>query len=163
MRVLLVEDDQATAAAVKRILRSEGFACETAELGEDGIEIGKASEFDLIILDLNLPDIGGYEVLRRLRSSDIGTPVLILSGLSHIDHRIKGFGIGADDFMSKPFDRRELIARIHAITRRSNEPKTVIGNVSMNFKRRTVRIDDKPVELTTEELELFELLAKGNW
>src|ERR1700728_5347836 len=119
MRVLLVEDDSATAASIEMMLKAEGFICDTTDLGEDGLEIGKLYDYDLIILDLMLPDIDGYEVLRRLRTARVRTPVLILSGRVELDDKIKGLGFGADDFMTKPFDMRELIARIRTIVRRS--------------------------------------------
>ncbi len=119
MRVLLVEDDSATAASIEMMLRAENFIVDTTDLGEDGLEIGKLYDYDIIILDLMLPDIDGYEVLRRLRAARVRTPILILSGLSELDHKIKGLGFGADDFLTKPFDRRELIARIQAIVRRA--------------------------------------------
>jgi len=118
MRVLLVEDDAQTAASIKMLLVNENFICDTTDLGEDGLEIGKLYDYDIILLDLMLP-IDGYEVLRRLRAARVRTPILILSGLAELDHKIKGLGFGADDFLTKPFDRRELIARIQAIVRRS--------------------------------------------
>jgi two-component system cell cycle response regulator CtrA len=119
MRVLIVEDDSATAQSIEMMLRAEGFICDSTDLGEDGLEIGKLYDYDIIILDLMLPDIDGYEVLRRLRAARVKTPILILSGLSELDHKLKGLGFGADDFLTKPFDRRELIARIQAIVRRA--------------------------------------------
>ena len=119
MRVLLVEDDSATAANIKMLLRKENFICDATDLGEDGLEIGKLYDYDIILLDLMLPDIDGYEVLRRLRAARVRTPILILSGLGELDHKLKGLGFGADDFLTKPFDRRELVARIQAIVRRS--------------------------------------------
>src|SRR5256885_7372335 len=119
MRVLLVEDDSAPAASIEMMLRAENFIIDTTDLGEDGLEIGKLYDYDIIILDLMLPDIDGYEVLRRLRAARVHTPILILSGLAELDHKLKGLGFGADDFLTKPFDRRELLARIQAIVRRS--------------------------------------------
>src|SRR5882757_9456060 len=119
MRVLLVEDDSATAASIELMLRSESFICDITDLGEDGLEIGKLYDYDIIVLDLMLPDIDGYEVLRRFRAGRIDTPILILSGLTELDNKIKGLGFGADDYLTKPFDKRELIARIQAIIRRS--------------------------------------------
>ena len=119
MRVLLVEDDSSVAKSIELMLHSEGFIVDSTDLGEDGLEIGKLYDYDIIILDLMLPDIDGYEVLRRLRSARVTTPILILSGLSELDHKIKGLGVGADDYLTKPFDKRELIARIQAIVRRS--------------------------------------------
>src|SRR5689334_24340352 len=95
MRVLLVEDDSATAASIELMLRAEGFICDTTDLGEDGLEIGKLYDYDIIILDLMLPDIDGYEVLRRLRAARVKPPSLILSSLPELDHKIKGLGSGA--------------------------------------------------------------------
>jgi len=112
MRVLLVEDDAATAASVKMMLVKENFICDTTDLGEDGLEIGKLYDYDIILLDLMLPDIDGYEVLRRLRAARVRTPILILSGLAELDHKIKGLGFGADDFLTKPTDPDELAVRL---------------------------------------------------
>src|SRR6201992_1509850 len=119
MRVLLVEDDASPAKAIELSIASEGIICDTTDLGEDGLEIGKIYDYDIIILDLMLPDIDGYEVLRRLRVARASTPILIPSGLSDLAKKIKDQGFGADDYLTKPFDRRELVARIHAIIRRS--------------------------------------------
>jgi two-component system, cell cycle response regulator CtrA len=111
MRVLLVEDDEQTATSIKMMLLNENVFCDTTDLGEDGLEIGKIYQYDIILLDLMLPDIEGYEILRRMRAARVRTPILILSGLADLDHKIKGLGFGPDDFLTKPFDRRELIAR----------------------------------------------------
>ncbi len=119
MRILLVEDDATTAQSIEMMLKTEKFVVDTTDLGEDGLEIGKIYDYDLIILDLMLPDIDGYEVLRRLRDARIDTPILILSGLSALENKVKGLGFGADDYLTKPFEKRELIARIQAIIRRS--------------------------------------------
>src|SRR3954447_19097709 len=148
MRILLIEDDAATAAGIALMLKKEGFICDTTDLGEDGLEIGKLYDYDLIILDLMLPDIGGYEVLRRLRAARVHTPILILSGLAELDHKLKGLGFGADDFLTKPFDRRELLARIQAIVRRSKgHSKSTIrtGKLVVNLDTRVVSVDDQPV------------------
>ena len=110
MRALLVEDDTATAKSIALMLKSEGIICDTTDLGEDGLEIGKLYDYDIIILDLMLPDIDGYEVLRRFRAARVKTPILILSGLDELDSKIKGLGFGADDYLTKPFDKRELDA-----------------------------------------------------
>jgi len=103
MRVLLVEDDSNTAQSIALLLKSEGFICDTTDLGEDGLEIGKLYDYDIILLDLMLPDIDGYEVLRRLRAARVNTPILILSGLNEMDSKLKGLGFGADDYLTKPF------------------------------------------------------------
>ena len=119
MRVLLIEDDSATAQSIELMLKSESFNVYTTDLGEEGVDLGKLYDYDIILLDLNLPDMSGFEVLRSLRVSKVKTPILILSGLAGIEDKVKGLGFGADDYMTKPFHKDELIARIHAIVRRS--------------------------------------------
>ncbi len=162
MRVLLVEDDPSTAKAIELSLASEGIVCDTTSLGEEGLEIGKIYDYDIIILDLMLPDIDGYEVLRRLRAAKVKTPILILSGLSGPDQKIKGLGFGADDYLTKPFNKGELIARIQAIVRRSKgHAESIIrtGKLSVNLDTRTVEIDSKPIHLTSKEYAIIELLS----
>ena len=162
MRVLLVEDDSATAKSIELMLKSEGFVVDCTDLGEDGLEIGKLYDYDIMLLDLMLPDIDGYEVLRRLRAARINTPVLILSGLAEPDKKIKGLGFGADDYLTKPFDKGELIARIHAIVRRSKgHSESVIrtGRLLVNLDARTVEVDSQPLHLTGKEYGILELLS----
>ncbi|GIK97716.1 MAG: DNA-binding response regulator [Alphaproteobacteria bacterium] len=162
MRVLLVEDDSNTAQSIELMLKSEGFIVDSTDLGEDGLEIGKLYDYDIILLDLMLPDIDGYEVLRRLRSARVNTPILILSGLSELDSKIKGLGFGADDYLTKPFDRRELIARIQAIVRRSKGHSDSLirtGKLSVNLDARTVEVEGQPLHLTGKEYGILELLS----
>src|ERR1700742_3367277 len=162
MRVLLVEDDSSTAKAIELSLASEGIICDTTQLGEEGLEIGKLYDYDIIILDLMLPDIDGYEVLRRFRAARVTTPILILSGLSGPDQEIKGLGYGADDYLTKPFNKGELIARIQAIVRRSKgHSESVIrtGKLSVNLDTRSVEVDSKPLHLTSKEYGIIELLS----
>jgi two-component system, cell cycle response regulator CtrA len=162
MRILLIEDNTATAAGIELMLKKEGFICDKADLGEDGLEIGKLYDYDLIILDLMLPDIDGYEVLRRLRAARVHTPILILSGLAELDHKLKGLGFGADDFLTKPFDRRELLARIQAIVRRSKGHSTSeirTGKLTVSLESRTVTAGEKPLHLTGKEYGVLELLS----
>ncbi len=162
MRILLVEDDTSTAKSIELMLKTENFVVDITDLGEDGLEIGKLYDYDLIILDLMLPDIDGYEVLRRLRSARIVTPVLILSGLNEPGAKVKGLGVGADDYLTKPFDRAELIARIHAIVRRSKgHSESIIrtGRLAVNLDTRTVDVDGLPVHLTGKEYGIIELLS----
>lgn len=162
MRVLLVEDDPSTAKAIELSLASEGIICDTTELGEEGLEIGRIYDYDIIILDLMLPDIDGYEVLRRFRAAKITTPILILSGLSGPDQKIKGLGYGADDYLTKPFNKGELIARIQAIVRRSKgHSESVIrtGKLAVNLDSRAVEVDSKPIHLTSKEYAILELLS----
>ena len=162
MRVLLVEDDTSTAKSIELMLKSEGFSIEATDLGEDGIDLGKIYDYDIIILDLMLPDMDGYDVLKELRDSKVETPVLILSGLTELDNKIKGLGFGADDYLTKPFDKRELIARIQAIVRRSQgHSQSIIetGQVSVNLDSRTVEVGGAPLHLTGKEYGIIELLS----
>jgi two-component system cell cycle response regulator CtrA len=162
MRVLLIEDDRSTTRSIVLTLASAGMICDTAEVGRDGIEVSKLYNYSIIILDLMLPDIDGYEVLLRLRSAKVKTPVLILSGLSAADHKIKGLNLGADDYLTKPFNRGELIARIQSIVRRSKghaESVVRFDKVTINLDTRVVQVDDKQVHLTNKEYAILELLA----
>jgi two-component system cell cycle response regulator CtrA len=160
--VLLVEDDPATAQGIEMMLRAESYVCDVTDMGEDGLEIGKLYDYDIIVLDLMLPDMDGYEVLRRLRAARVKTPILILSGLNGLDDKIKGLGVGADDYLTKPFDKRELVARIQAIVRRSKgHSDSVIktGKLAVNLDTRTVEIDGQPLHLTGKEYGILELLS----
>ena len=163
MRVLLVEDDQSTAKSIELMLKSDGYVVDMTDMGEDGLEIGKLYEYDIIILDLMLPDLDGYEVLKRLpRRREVETPILILSGLSELDSKLKGLGFGADDYLTKPFDKRELMARIQAIVRRSKgHAQSIIktGPIMVNLDARTVEVDDKQLHLTSKEYGIIELLS----
>jgi two-component system cell cycle response regulator CtrA len=162
MRVLLVEDDSSIAKLVELALRAEGFVVDTTDLGEDGLEIGKLYDYDIIILDLMLPDMDGYEVLRRLRAAHILTPILILSGLNEITDKVKGLGFGADDYLTKPFNKSELVARVQAIIRRSKgHAESIIrtGRMIVNLQTRTVEIDNRPIRLTGKEYAILELLS----
>ena len=162
MRVLLVEDDTSTAKSIALILESEGFVCDTADLGEDGLEIGQIYDYDIIILDLMLPDIDGYEVLRRFRAARVATPILILSGLKEAGDKIKGFEIGADDYLTKPFDKGELVARIQAIVRRARGHSEAVirtGELAVNLDAHAVEIDGRPLHLTGKEYGILELLS----
>jgi two-component system cell cycle response regulator CtrA len=162
MRVLLIEDDSATAQSIELMLKSESFNVYTTDLGEEGIDLGKIYDYDIILLDLNLPDISGFEVLRKLRISKVKSPVLILSGLAGIEDKIKGLGFGADDYMTKPFHKDELVARIHAIVRRSKgHAQSVINtdDLSVNLDTKTVQISGARVHVTGKEYQMLELLA----
>ena len=162
MRVLLVEDDKSMAQNINLILSKEGMVVDVSNFGEDGIEIGKLYDYDIIILDLMLPDMDGFEVLKKLRAGKVMTPVLILSGLSASDKKVKGFLDGADDYLTKPFDKAELVARIRAIVRRSQgHAKSIInvGKLEINLDSKTVSVGGKVVHLTMKEFAILELLA----
>jgi two-component system cell cycle response regulator CtrA len=162
MRVLLVEDDFAISQSIEVMLKKEGMIVDTTDLGEDGLEIGKLYDYDIIILDLMLPDMNGYEVLRSLRAAKVNTPVLILSGLTEPDKKVKGLGYGADDYLTKPFDKSELLARIHAVVRRSKgHSESIIntGDVEVNLDTQTVTVCGKTLHLTGKEYGIMELLS----
>ena len=162
MRILLIEDDSAMAQSIELMLKQDGFNVYTTDLGEEGIDLGKLYDYDLIVLDLNLPDMNGYDVLRQLRVAKIATPILILSGLSGTEDKVKGFGFGADDYMTKPFNKDELIARIHAIVRRSKgHSQSIIttGLIKVNLDAKTVEVDGSRVHLTGKEYQMLELLS----
>src|SRR6202166_2723026 len=162
MRVLLIEDDSATAQSIELMLKSEGFNVYTTDLGEEGVDLGKIYDYDLILLDLNLPDMSGMDVLRTLRMGRIGTPIMILSGSQEIESKVRSLGGGADDYMTKPFHREELVARIHAIVRRSKgHAHSVINtdDLCVNLDARTVEINGARVHVTGKEYQMLELLA----
>ena len=162
MRVLLIEDDSAAAQSIELMLKSESFTVYTTDLGEEGIDLGKIYDYDIILLDLNLPDMSGFEVLRSLRISKVKTPTLILSALGGIEDKVKGFGVGADDYMTKPFHRDELVARIHAIVRRSKgHAQSVIqtDDLVVNLDTKTSEVNGARVHLTGKEYAMLELLS----
>ena len=162
MRVLVIEDDRATAQSIELMLKSESFNVYTTDLGEEGIDLGKIYDYDIILLDLNLPDMSGFEVLRSLRVSKVKSPVLILSGLACIEDKIKGLGFGADDYMTKPFHKDELVARIHAIVRRSKGHAQSVINIDdlfVNLDSKIVEINGTRVHVTGKEYKMLELLS----
>ena len=162
MRILLVEDDPTTSKSIEMMLQNANLNVYATDLGEEGIDLAKLYDYDLILLDLNLPDMNGHEVLRQLRIAKVETPILILSGQDDTENKLKGFGFGADDYMTKPFHRQELIARIHAIVRRSKgHAQSVIatGKFTVNLDAKTVAVDEKPVHLTGKEYQMLELLS----
>ena len=162
MRVLLVEDDPTTSKSIELMLTHANLNVYATDLGEEGIDLAKLYDYDLILLDINLPDMTGLEVLRQLRLSKIDTPILILSGDDDTDSKIKGFGFGADDYLTKPFHREELVARIHAIIRRSKgHAQSIIqtGPIAVNLDAKTVDVDGTTVHLTGKEYQMLELLS----
>jgi two-component system cell cycle response regulator CtrA len=162
MRVLLVEDDVTSARGVSLMLQSGGAVVDQADTGEEALELVRHYDYDIVVLDLMLPDIEGYEVVRRMRSGRDDTPVLILSGLSRPQAKVKGLGIGADDFITKPFDKAELLARMQAVVRRSkgfSQPMLRVGNLQLNLDSREVSIGSQMIHLTGKEYAILELLV----
>ena len=162
MRILLIEDDPATSKSIELMLGHANFNVYTTDLGEEGIDLAKLYDYDLILLDLVLPDINGHDVLRQLRVARIDTPILILSGETDTENKMRGFCSGADDCLTKPFHREELIARIHAIIRRSKgHSQSIIktGDIDVNLDGKTVEVRGNTVHLTGKEYQMLELLS----
>ncbi len=162
MRVLLVEDDLTASRGISLMLRGHGAIVDETDTGEEALELVKHYDYDIVVLDLLLPDMEGYEVVRRMRGARVETPVMILSGLTRPQAKVKGFGMGADDYITKPFDKSELVARIQAVIRRSkgySQPLLRIGNLQLNLESRDVMVDDQSVHLTGKEYAILELLV----
>ncbi|NGM19763.1 response regulator transcription factor [Roseomonas stagni] len=162
MRVLLVEDDTIVARGVALALKAAAMIIDTADTGEEALELARLYDYDIVVLDLMLPDMEGYEVVRRLRAARVETPVLILSGLTRPQAKVRGFGMGADDYITKPFDQQELVARIQAIVRRAkgfSQPTLSVGPLTLNLGSREVLVDGRAVHLTGKEYAVLELLT----
>ena len=162
VRVLLAEGDITAARKTSLLLKSGGFTVDHTDMGREALEMVRRYDYDLILLDLMLPDIEGYEVVRRMRAARVSTPVIVLSELSRPQAKVKAFAVGADDFVTKPFDQGELIARMQAILRRSkgySEPTLRVGPLQLNLDSREVAVDGRPVHLTGKEYAILELLV----
>ena len=162
MRVLIIEDELLMSRSIEIILGSAGFEFNTAATGADGIELARTHDFGVILLDLTLPDSHGFNVLQRLRTASIGTPVIILTGTSEVNAIVQSFGLGADDYVTKPFERTELLARVQAVVRRSKLPPNsviVTGDLSIDLAARIVEVAGRRVQLTGKEYLILEMLA----
>ena len=162
MRILLIEDDPTTARSIELMLNHANFNVYLTDMGEEGVDLAKLYDYDLILLDLDLPDMNGMEVLRQIRLSRVDTPILILTGSDDTEIKLRGFGFGADDYMTKPFHREELVARIQAIIRRSKGHSQAIirtGRMVVNIDARSVEVDGRAVNLTGKEYQILELLS----
>jgi two-component system, cell cycle response regulator CtrA len=162
MRILLVEDDPTTSRSIELMLTHANLNVYCTDLGEEGIDLAKLYDYDLILLDLNLPDMTGHDVLKQLRLAKVETPILILTGTDDTENKVRSFGFGADDYLTKPFHREELVARIHAIIRRSKgHAQSIIhtGKISVNLDAKTVETEGLTVHLTGKEYQMLELLS----
>lgn len=162
MRALVVEDDPTSAKLIEVALKGEGIVYETTDSGEDAIELARHYDFDIIILDLRLPDIDGSEVVRRMRTAKVRTPVLILSGVDEQAEKVRIITGGADDYLTKPYDAAELLARVQAIVRRSKgHSESIIrtGRMTVNLDTRSVYVEGKPLHVTGKEYSILELLS----
>lgn len=162
MRILLVEDDLGMARNIQQILEAADMVVDPTDMGEEAIDMAKLYDYDLVILDLMLPDMSGFEVLSGIRGQGIEVPVMILSALGEADDKIKGLGVGADDYLTKPFNREELLARIHAIVRRArgfSQQEVVTGKLAVNITKGTAQVNGMPLHLTGKEFRILRLLS----
>ena len=164
MKILIVEDEQKTGDYLKQGLSEAGFVTELASNGVDGLHLALTGDFDLLVLDVMLPGLNGWQVMERLRQSGKGLPVLFLTARDQVEDRVKGLELGADDYLVKPFAFSELLARVRTVLRRgksSLEPSTLqVANLELDLlRRRVVRAGDR-IELTAKEFALLELLMR---
>ena len=162
MRILIIEDDRLMARSIALMLGGAGLEHETAETGEAGLELARLYDYDAILLDLMLPDGHGYDVLRRLRAAHVATPVMVLTGDRELESKVSGFGLGADDYLTKPFDRAEFLARVHALVRRSKgHARSVVttGSLTVDLTERSVAVGGRRVHLTSKEYAILEMLS----
>jgi DNA-binding response OmpR family regulator len=163
MRVLVVEDDQRLAAVLRQGLKEQGYGVDLAADAAQGFDMAMAYEYDAMLLDVMLPGRSGLDVLRDLRARGSRSPILVLSARSAVGDRIRGLDLGADDYLSKPFEFQELLARLRAITRRpAVEPRTTLkaGDLEMDVARREVSRAGRPLDLTTKEFALLEYFLR---
>ena len=161
MRILIVEDDASLASGLGRILQAEGFATDVAARGELAVEAARQERFDLVILDIGLPGMDGFEVLRRLRGEAQRVPVLVLTARDAVGDRVHGLDLGADDYMAKPFAMPELTARVRALIRRSQAqtgPRITHGPLLLDTVARRAYLNGEPLELAAREWAVLEVL-----
>ncbi len=164
MKVLIVEDEKKIASLLRKGLEAQGFVTELSHNGTEGFEMATSRPYDAIVLDIMLPGRDGLSILRSLRNQKIATPVLLLTARSELNERLEGLNLGADDYLTKPFHIEELIARLHAISRRSSgiaQSILTVGDLSINLLTREVRRGDRKIELTSREFSLLEHLARA--
>lgn len=170
MNILLIEDETRVASFIARGLKADGFVVTEANTGEQGLEFLKTQAFDVVILDLMLPGISGYDVCRQMRARENFTPVLMLSAMDEPADRVQGLNVGADDFMNKPFEFDELVARLHALHRRANQYQThsssdsnliVSGHIQYDQAAFTVTVHDKTIDLTDKERDMLVLFLSN--
>jgi heavy metal response regulator len=165
MRILVVEDDKGTARFIQKGLSEEGFLTDVVSGGEEGMFMATTEIYDLIVLDVMLPEINGFEVLRCIRQKGVSTPVLFLTAKDEKDDIIHGLDLGADDYLVKPFAFAELLARIRAVLRRGQTSdqmqKLIIGDLVLDRVTRQARRNDKIIELTAKEFQLLEYMMRN--
>lgn len=163
MKILIVEDDQTLAKNLKRVLIKDGFAVDTAFSKEDGVAEIEVNEYDCIVLDINLPDGSGFDLLSQLRNNENQTPVIIVTARGEVEDRIKGLNLGADDYVPKPINSNELIARIRAIIRRNSQsalPVITVGKLIVQPAEHVATVNGHVLDLTAKEFAVLEYLAQ---
>jgi len=161
MRILLVEPEDIVAASLELGLKAEGFAIYRTDRGDEAIDLGKLYDYDAILIELNLPDMSGLDVIRSLRMAKVGTPILVVTSNYAIDAKIMAFGYGADDYIPKPFHKDEVVARIHAVVRRSHGTSVsviTVGDLDVYLDRKVAEVRGRRVHLTAKEYGMLELL-----
>jgi DNA-binding response OmpR family regulator len=165
MHILVVEDEQRLARLVQRVLSEERHSVELAHTGTDGLYLAQSGSFDLVVLDLNLPDLDGVEVCRRLRAEGDQTPVLMLTARGSVEDRVAGLNVGADDYLVKPFAMAELVARVNARLRRDRSASITtslqVDDLTLDLVRHEVKRDGRPIDLTPKEFALLEFLMRN--
>ena len=165
MKILIVEDEIKTGEYLSKGLTEAGFVVDHADNGLTGYHLAMTAEYDLVILDIMLPDVNGWDIIRMLRSAGKGMPVLLLTALGTIEHRVKGLELGADDYLVKPFEFGELFARLRALLRRGDAPLqeevVAVGNWILNRSRRTLCREDVEINLSAREFQLLDLLVQN--
>lgn len=163
MRILIVEDSYSLADTLQTALKNENYIVDAVFDGSDGYEYGRTGIYDIIILDLMLPKLDGYEVIKKLKKEKVYTPILILSAKSELDDKVKGFEVGADDYLTKPFEIKELIMRVNAIVKRNYNllsQNLICNNMSLDIKScQMINTDTgKSIRISGKELQLLEML-----
>ncbi|KIL40148.1 response regulator [Gordoniibacillus kamchatkensis] len=165
MRILAVEDDVSLLKTIKNILLEEGYRVDVAETGDDGLYMAEQGIYDLLVLDIMLPGMDGLNIVRRFRSKGLGAAVLLLTAKDSVEDLVKGLDSGADDYLTKPFEVRELLARVRALLRRHGsagaEGELRYKRLALSAKVRDAFIDGEPLGLTQKEYELFEFLMRN--
>ena len=164
MRILVAEDDRPVASFLKKGLEAEHYAVDIVPDGQEALYMAEEYDYDLVLLDLILPKMDGLQVLKQIRSRKKNLPVLVLTGRSRVEDRVKGLDLGADDYMVKPFAFRELTARVRALLRRGDGPgdfKLQVEDLVMSLVERTVRRGERRIELTPKEFSLLEYLMRN--
>ncbi len=164
MKILVVEDNKDLLRSIERFLTKEGYSVDTSTDGDEGLDLALENHYDCIVLDVMLPNVDGFEFVQTLRESQIETPVLMLTALDAVDDKVRGLASGADDYLTKPFDFRELLARIKSLIRRSNLTKgeeVIFKDLRLNSRTRQVKIKDETVKLSKREFDLLEIFLRN--